>query len=419
MEKTTAKERKTKKSKKSGTVFLIIILLLAVLVIGAFIISNNSRDSVGTETVLSGTAEDKIQADGYIIRGEYVMNSPADGIISFRADEGKRVSKGSTVAVIFTGDVSDDVKNELSSIHQRMNEIEGSSAEKNLYAGDAVGGASQILNDIDAISEAAYRGKTSAVPNYKDNITRLIRKNNKDEAHSQTTYEQLSARKKELEGSISGNSVALYAPISGVLTSHTDGYEEYFGVGCLSAMTPEYLEQAPSVKTEAKDMVEKDTPCLKLINNYEWFVAANVDEKWAEDLKVGQYVSLRFNDISSEKMGGNIFSISEPSKGKVAVVVRSSGLFNGMYTLRNAEVEIVRMTYKGFKVSKEAVHIDKDGSFYVFVNSEGVVRRRNIEILYSDDSYAIIKEDNSASNNLLLYDEVIVRGNHIEEGDSL
>lgn len=419
MEKTAATKKKVKKSKKSGTVFLIILLLLAVLVIGAFIISGNGRESVGTETVLSGTAEDKISTEGYIIRGEYVMNSPADGIISFRADEGKRVSKGSTVAVVFTGEVSDDVKNELSSIHQRMNEIEGSSAEKNLYAGDAVGGTSQILNDIDAISEAAYRGTTSAVPNYKDNITRLIRKNNKEEANSQTTYEQLSARKKELEGSISGNSVALYAPISGVLSSHTDGYEEYLGISCLSAMTPQYLEDVPEIKTEARDTVTKDTPCLKLINNYEWFVAANVDEKWAEDLKVGQYVSIRFTDISDEKMGGNIFSMSEPVDGKVAVVVRSSGLFNGMYTLRNAEVEIVRMTYKGFKVSKEAVHVDKDGNYYVYINSEGVVKRRNIDILYSDDSYAIIKEDNSVSNNLLLYDEVIVRGNNIEEGDSL
>lgn len=410
---------KNKKNKRGRTFAFIAVLLVSAVFVGMYILTENARSSVETETVLSGTAEDKISVNGYVIRGEYVINAPDSGIISFRSDEGKRVSKDSSVAVIFSGDVSDDVKNELSSIHERLKEIEGSSAEKNLYAGDTVVGASQIVNDIDAISDAVYKGDTSSVPQYKDDITRLIRKNDTETETALTTYEQLTMRKNELEVSISGNATVIYAPIAGVLCSRVDGYENYFSLDCLEKITPEYLDNVPSVEKKTTDTAEKDSPCMKIVNNYEWFFAAKVDEKWAEDLKTGQSVSIRFTDVSDEKMDGTVYSISEPEDGKVAVVVESSGMFNGMYNVRNANVEIIRKTYKGFKVSKEAVHIDKDGGYYVYVNSEGIVRRRDVEILYSDDSYAIIKEDNFASNNLLLYDEVIVAGNNIKEGDSL
>ena len=90
-----------------------------------------------------------------------------------------------------------------------------------------------------------------------------------------------------------------------------------------------------------------------------------------------------------------------------------------MYSVREAKAEIIRRTYKGFKVSKEAIHVDSDGSYYVFVNSEGFARRRDVSILYSDDYYAIIREQNSVANSVLLYDEVVVSGNNIEEGKSL
>ena len=130
-------------------------------------------------------------------------------------------------------------------------------------------------------------------------------------------------------------------------------------------------------------------------------------------------MSLRFVDISNETMDGTIYSISEPVDGKVSIVIKSRSLFTGMYTTREVKAEIIRKTYRGFKVSKDAVHIDKDGSYYVFVNSEGAARRRNVTILYSDDAYVIIKEDNSATNNLLLYDEVIISDTGVEEGETL
>ncbi len=410
---------KRKKKKQNKKVFLVLAVLLFIAVfVALYIFTSNSRAGLGTETVMIGTAEDKTAVTGYIMRDEMVINAPEAGVISFRADEGKRVSKGAAVAVVYSGDVSDEVKNELSSVHKRINEIEGSSVEKNLYAGDTMGGTSQIENDIDMIVSAVYSGNVSAVTQYKDDIIRIIRKDTGEGAVTQTTLEKLKAQKSQLEGSISGKATAMYASRAGIMCSQIDGCEEYFNIKNLDTITPAYLNNSPKESKAVPDKVERGEPCLKIINNYQWYFVAIVDEKWVEDMKVGNSVSLRFTDISDDTMDGTVYSISDAENGKVAIVVESHSLFSGIYTTRIVNAEIIRKTYNGFKVSKDAVHIDEDGGYYVYVSSEGIIRRRDVNILYSDEAYVIIKEDNSASNNLLLYDEVVISGG-VKEGDSI
>ena len=373
-------------------------------------IVHNSNANNGVETVMIGTAEEKTAVTGYIIRDESVIASPEAGVISFRADEGERVSKGSPVAVIYSGDVSDEVKNELSSIHQRIGEIEGSSVEKNLYAGDATGSDTQVKNDIEMISRAVYSGDVSPVTQYKDDIIRIIRTDNAGGENTLTTLEKLQARKAELESMLSGKTTTIYSDVAGVMCSRLDGCESYFHISNINQITPQYLAGSPSAESYGPASVKKDTPCLKIINNYEWYLAAEVDEVWIEGVKVGHNVNLRFPDISDDTVEGTVYSISEPVNGKVAIVVKSRSMFAGMYTSRILNAEVIKNTYKGFKVSKSAVHIDENGNYYVHINSEGAKRRRDVTILYADEAYVIIKEDNAASNNILLYDEVIVSG---------
>lgn len=400
------------------------IVLLAVAVVAALcILSGNAKSSVVTETVLTGTAEEKIDSDGYIVREETVVNAPAGGIVSFRLGEGKRVSKDSKVAVIYSGDVGDDIKTELAGIYSRLSEIEGSVAEKTLYTSDSAAKSTQITANIDAICEAVYSGDVSSVSQYKDDITRIIRKKDADGETALTTYEQLLNKKEELEASVLGNATAVYTPLAGVLCSDIDGCESYLNIECLDTLNPTYLDGVQVSKTENSDFVQSGEPCFKIVNNYEWYYVANVDESHAEGLneclRDDLTIYLRFTDISEDKIEASVYRVSEPVDGKVSVVVKSNGIFPGMYNVRSANAEIIRRTYKGFKVSKEAVHVDADGSYYVFVNSEGFARKRNVSILYSDEYYAIIREQNAVSNSLLLYDEVIVSGNNIKEGKSL
>ena len=404
------KKRKSKKNKNKKIYFVVAILADLTVFIILGMLSKNSATVSGVETVMIGTAEEKVATSGYIIRDESVINAPESGIVSFRTDNGKRVSKGSPVAVIYSGDVNDEVKNELTSIYQRISEIEGSSIEKNLLAGDVVGSDTQVKNDVEMITRAVYSGNVSSVVQYKDDIIRIIRTNTAEEEQVQTTLEKLQARKQELENSISGKTTYIYADMAGVMSSQLDGAEDYFKISNLENISIQYLKDCPDINSYGPDIVEKGEPCLKIVNNYEWFYATEVDEVWVEGVKTGNKVNLRFTDISDDTVEGTVYSISQPVDGRVALVIKSRSMFNGMYTSRALNAEVIKRTYKGFKVSKDAVHIDENGNYYVYVNTEGANRRRDVTILYADDAYVIIKEDNAATNNILLYDEVVVSG---------
>lgn len=403
------KNTKLKNKKNKKTFFIVTVLLIAAVFIGLYVIVHNSDANTGVETAMIGTVEEKKAVVGYIIRDESVVTATETGVVSFRADEGERVSKGSEVAVIYSGDVSDEVKNELSTIHLRISEMEGSSIEKDLSAGDAVGIDTQVKNDIELVSRAVYSGDVSSVIQHKDDIIRIIRVN-VDGEKPQTTVEKLQSRRAELEGSISGKTTTVYSNTAGVMCSRLDGCEEYFHVSNIDSITPQYLSDCPQPTVYGPASVTKDMPCLKIINNYEWYFATTVDEVWFEGVKEGHVVKLRFSDISDDTYEGTVHRISEPLNGKVSVVIKSRSMFPGMYTTRVANAEVIKNTYKGFKVSKNAVHIDENGNYYVYINSEGAKRKRDVTVLYADEAYVIIKEDNSAPNNILLYDEVIISG---------
>ena len=94
------KNKKKKKNNNKKIYFIVATLIVMTIFIVLGILSRNSKTDSGYETVMIGTAEEKVETKGYIIRDESVINSPEAGILSFRTDMGKRVSKGSAVAEI-------------------------------------------------------------------------------------------------------------------------------------------------------------------------------------------------------------------------------------------------------------------------------------------------------------------------------
>ena len=316
------------------------------------------------------------------------------GIISFRVSEGERIGKGALAAVIYTGTVSQEVQNSLTSINERIRDLESSTSEQVLYAGDEVTTISQVVGRIDDVIGAVYSRDTAAVTQYKDDITRLIG-NDQSETTALTTLEQLRAEKQQLEASIAGNAVSLYAPEAGVMSSVIDGYESYFQYQQAAELPPSYLDAAEELAPAADGGIVQGQPCLKIVDNYSWYYAANVDERWVKNLKEGDAVSLRFINITEDKIDGTVYHVSEPENGSVTVVVESDQYVPGIYSIRETEAELIRKSYTGFKISKKALRIDEQDQAYVLINSEGVVRRRDVTVLFSDEAYVIIQEDNS------------------------
>ena len=55
----------------------------------------------------------------------------------------------------------------------------------------------------------------------------------------------------------------------------------------------------------------------------------------------------------------------------------------------------------------------------VYIVSGGAPAFRPVEVLYSNDNFAVISSEQSAANQVKLYDEIIVKAGEIEEGKLL
>jgi putative membrane fusion protein len=408
--------KKEKRKKKNYLLRITAFILLGFCAYGLVLLA---KDPVITETVRYGTMEDKINCDGFIIRDEYVINSPFDGTLSCAASEGERVNKNTKIATVFEGKVDESVQSKIASINQRLSRLQREEASGNLMIGDIIQIDSVIAKTIEEITDTAYSGDLRKITAIENDLCRVIRQRiseKGEEVPSVSKTDELLAEKKRLEGLLGEGKKDLYAPVSGVFSSVIDGLEGYFNLSGRIGITPDVLDAAKNIKPPKNKNAAAGEGVVKIVDNYEWFFAAAVDSRWVEDLKPGSYVMLRFPDISDKTLDANIDCISEEKDGRVTVVISCMQFVEGIYSARNVNADIIRKSYSGFKIPLSAIRVREDGTSGVYIVKDSVAEFRNIQVLHQSDNYAIAKEDNKLENGLLLYDEVVISGSDIKDG---
>ncbi len=89
---------------------------------------------------------------------------------------------------------------------------------------------------------------------------------------------------------------------------------------------------------------------------------------------------------------------------------------DNIFSVRKTDAEIIKASYSGFKISKEAVRVLKDGTNGVYVLNDRTAKFKTVDIMYNGDNYIIARENNSQSGNMLLYDEVILNSARLHDG---
>ncbi len=393
----------------------IFAILLAVAIVLMFVMAL-FRKPIETEVVRYGTAENKKSVEAYILRNEYIINSPESGILNCHVAENARVPRYTKIASVYVGEYSEDMQIKLRNINEKINQLETSAKDKSFYVTDTASTEKTIHTRVDSILSSVYKNDMSHAAQYKDDLNKLIKNLNGEQVNETDTLSQLKQQKIEIEKQLSATVSDIYSPVSGVFNSTIDGYEEYFKTSNIQRITPEYLNNADSAKSNVSQNAVKDTPVAKISNNYEWYVASILDAIWADNLKTGNLVNLRFPKISENTYSGVIKHISPEENGKVAVVVSCGEYVDNIFGVRKVDAEIIKATYNGFKISKDAVRILEDGSQGVYVLRNGTAWFRNIDVLYNGESYIIAREDNSKASNVLLYDEVILGKDNLFDG---
>lgn len=409
-----SRQRKTKerdKKKRRHLPYVIGSLLIVFLGINIYAAV---KTPVTTQLVISGELENAISTEGYVIRNELLVNAPANGTLSCLVKEGERVSKGGKIASVYVGNADEETQVRLNRVMERLSDYGGSSDAVNFSSEDINAAEVQINHQIDdMITSMQTKNMTSAEKNKEELYKLMDRYKN---AEGQTTYSQLLQEKQELESSLQSVRKDIYAPEAGVFSSKLDGYENFFDIKDLSKITPSKLEEADKYTVNSNTKIEQGKPVVKIFDNYNWYYSADVDKTFAKDLKIGDYIELRFSDISKTLLPATVASINTDDSGKVSLVISCRYYEDSIYRLRKTSAEIVLGTYKGLKIPKSAIRVQEDGETGVYVLKDNIVDYKKVNVIYAGTNYVIVKENNIDHDNVTLYDEVIVSGRNLQDG---
>ena len=392
------------------------IILGIIFAIAVYYIAGMTNNTVSTQLVSRGVIEDSVLKTGYIVRDEKLIVTDDGGLVDSFLANGERVSKGNMVAMLYKSKVDPAISSKLKELNERIDSL-----EKLIDSSKSAGYSSNNNFNLSISSlskELIFNVKEengTGISNIKTRFDELLDKNianNEENAHN--LLQKLNSEKKSIEDSIVGEKTMLYAPDSGLYFSEFDGYEGVISSESVMTMTPSSYKQLNEIK--GKDY--KIGTVAKVIHGFTWSVMTMMDVKEANKFSVDESVSLRLPEHSDEKVSATVIYKSEEENGKVVIVVQTDKYLESAYYYRKVNVEIIKNTFSGLKVPKEAVKAS-NGVTGVYIVKDAVAKFRPIEVLVSSEKYVIVKEDNSKTDNLLLYDMVITSGNNIEHNKKI
>ena len=194
-----------------------------------------------------------------------------------------------------------------------------------------------------------------------------------------------------------------------MFTARLDGFEERITPEVIPELKISDLDELKTVKAQTQSNVSRGDNVFKIIDNFNWYVAAVLTSEQSEGLQKGDRIDISFRDADDTVAPATVECLGEDEHGRRVVTFRLSRDIHDVLGRRRVSIDIIRKTYEGFKLPTAALAYE-NGTTGVYVLSGGTQVFKPCEVIYHNEEYMIVKEDNSKENGLLLYDNVIIKG---------
>ncbi len=386
-------------------IFIVIVLFFSIW--GVYYVSSpiNSTDAV-LETV-EYAINDK---QAVIIREEEVYYSNISGTLYNHASEGDRVAKDSLICTVFGGSISDDKLNELRTLDKKIRHRRNKLRESTIYSIDGIDTESKVAGIIKDIGPAGEENDIVRISDYKDDLNNL---RDGVEISDEDMLQSLVLEKDALESRISTSKSEITTEMAGVFTTYIDGLEEALLPESMENYTVEYIRGMTFSEPRklTSKTAEADNAICKVVNNHIWYTAMVIPTEEADKHSVGDGVALRFNSIADHLVEGTIYRISEEDEnGSKLVIIKCPSYFEGAFSYRAADIDLIFESYTGYKVPVHAIRSDDDGSQYVLGMIGSNEYKCYCEILYTDRDmeYIIVESTEDAQNKLNRMERIVL-----------
>ena len=427
-------------SKKIRTLGAVVLAFLVLLYVG-YQAYQATHQSIRTETAMYGEVSDVLQAQGFILRNETVIDESYSGVLSYRVADGSRVSRGGVIADIFSNESDAASQRELDQLDQEIENLQSLSQTANFYVANPSMLGDQIYSALEGISQLVNENDFSGLNTQKGELQnalirrQLITGEESAEDYSQR-ISQLQSQRDTLASQAGSATGSILAPEAGYFISTVDGLENVMDISQVESITvaqaEELLEQQPS-STDAVG---------KICQDFNWYAVCVFDEDDMVRFEGVEDVYLDIPFASTEQIPAKVLARnSDGESGKTAVVFQCSTMDADIAAVRNEAIQVTVNTYSGVLVNERAIRFadveytttDEDGNTVTQVqeNVKGVYVLYGGQLefvqVFTDQTvngYAICRTDLTeeeqsmlvTDSTIQLYDQVVVEGTDLYDG---
>lgn len=387
------------------------IIVISYIVYNAFAYSYSPIDTqrLTEET----TIEETIDFKGFALRDEKIIDTSASGTVIPLAHDGKRVANGDNIAVVCQNDDQAAAYTKLESLKhelERYKNINDPDGTQELSADKLNTKISDAYDDImDAVTTGAYDELPDALTAYADKCAtkQILTEGSID----------LSAKLTSLENEIAAltaqniNYSSVKAPKSGYYINTIDGYESALSYKDALSLTSQQIESA----LNAEPAAVSGNSLGKIVESYKWYIVGETESQNSSYFKNSAKITVNF-----PKEGVNHVTMlvekADTQGDKMTVVLSCSLMDETFANMRTEDMQIVTKSHMGYRVPSNVIRFDEDNNTGIYVLRGKIITFIPVEIIYTEDDFAIISSSSSNGKSVRLYDEVIIKGKDLEDG---
>ncbi|WP_298528626.1 HlyD family efflux transporter periplasmic adaptor subunit [uncultured Ruminococcus sp.] len=397
------------------------VLILFVVVFISVIYNMKNRES-DTESALIAEATASAEFKGVFIRAEQPMKYSGSGVLVYNVSDGGKLGKGSVIAEAYPDGSQITVRREEAAVEKQLDllkKIQNPGTRESAQPAELSESIEEIyrnlmlcrdkqdykeisnLKDELVVNMSTYQIITGEVKDFSQQIIDLQHELNKLKLQEKTSSEVVTS------------------PRSCYFVSYCDGYEETLNKSALDSLTADQLLEITDERSDDPKVVGK------LIDGYNWYLAGVVDNSHQE-YKVGDYVRIR-PESSQDIFSAEVLDIRDDGNQKKSVLILACREFSSeLVQHRTENIELVRGTYRGLKVPREAIRFvtaeettgEGENATTTEVTYKGVyvlkgeqVQFKKIDVIYEGSNYVLSSLDHTGDDSyLVLYDDIMIEG---------
>lgn len=371
------------------------------------------NDPYTTEIVFRYSVSDSLSANGIILRDEYLLKSADGKAVDYLFDDGERVAKNATVAKLYNSKSEIGDKNAIESLEADLELLEQSAKASSDYYTNADAVTKQIVNKLVSYATVCESGFVGDINTTKNSFLLSLNKRlatmdkNVDYKSAISETKSLLNQYKEAKGEAVSS---IRTSQAGYFVSRIDGYEETLSTANrLNFSIDEYTKLI-----ETKVVAKTTDTVGKIITEPSWFLAIKIPATAAESFYIGRVLDVDFPFSTVETVEATVRDvITENQSDNAIILLESSAMSENLAVTRTCTVQIKFRTVTGLRLNSKAIRFNEENEQGVFIVSGEQIKFKKINIIYEGDGFCLTEYNDSNSEYLQFYDEVVVDGKEL------